>query len=55
MVVFDDSHLKYVLRSKNNEKQNNEKRLKEGSLKCEIIFEDENFQNVVKMCFDDWK
>ena len=28
-------------------------KLNEGSLKCEIIWEDEKFQNVEKKCFDD--
>ena len=38
-----------------NEKQNNEKDLKEGSLKNKIIFEDENFHNLEKKCFDDYE
>ena len=36
--------------TKNNEKQNNEMKLNEGSLKNKIIFEDENFHDLIKMC-----
>ena len=30
-------------------------KLNEGSLKNKIIFEDENFHDLMKKCFDDWK
>ena len=37
---------------KDDWKQNNEQGLKEGEMKSMIIFEDENFQSWMKMCFD---